>query len=217
MPHTYPIMLDVADRVVVIIGGGAVAKRKAVGLLAAGANRVRAVATQFDADFPQVWQRIEAPFDPAHLADAKIVFIATDSAEVNDHAAACAHHIGVLVNRADQAEGEYGDFTVPAILRRGLVTVAVSAGGAPSLAAALRDVIAGAIPQEVIELNTAVLDLRQRLRAADFAPADRQRILRLATSLDLLSAFRHGGKIEWWNRLVQVEAKLSVLDIGHRD
>src|SRR4051794_37590699 len=39
-PHTYPLLLDVTDRSIVIVGGGAVAVRKAEGLLAAGATRV---------------------------------------------------------------------------------------------------------------------------------------------------------------------------------
>lgn len=215
MPHNYPIMLDVTDRLIVIIGGGAVAKHKAAGLLAAGANRLRAVALRFDADFPEVWQRIESPFAPAHVADAKMVFIATDSAAANDHAAACAGKMGAMVNRADQEEGAGGDFTVPAILRRGPVTVAVSAGGTPALAAALRDVIAGDIRQEVIALNAAILDLRQRLRTAGFLPADRQHILRLATAPESLAAFGHGGKMAWWNRLLEAEPSLMVLDENH--
>ena len=47
MRHAYPLLLDVTDRPVVIIGGGGVASRKAEGLLEAGATRIRMVAPSF--------------------------------------------------------------------------------------------------------------------------------------------------------------------------
>src|SRR5438874_11292581 len=43
----YPLMLDLRDRLVVIVGGGAVAARKARGLLDAGATRVRVISPTF--------------------------------------------------------------------------------------------------------------------------------------------------------------------------
>ena len=49
MGYTYPILLDLAGELVVIVGGGTVAARKTGGLLAAGAT-VRAVAPQFACD-----------------------------------------------------------------------------------------------------------------------------------------------------------------------
>ena len=48
--HAYPLMLDVTDRLVVVVGGGAVAARKVAGLLAAGARRVRVVAPRLHPD-----------------------------------------------------------------------------------------------------------------------------------------------------------------------
>lgn len=211
MPHAYPIMLDVADRLIVIIGGGAVAKRKAVGLLAAGANRVRVVATQFDADFPAVWQRIEAPFDPSLLAGAQMVFIATDSAEVNEYAADCARKIGAIINRADCEDSIGGDFAIPAVFRRGVITVAISAGGAPSVAAALRDVVTGAIDAEWGTFALEIRQFRAQLRETNLSPDDRHRILRTAASPELISAYRRGGRMEWWIRLVEAEPQIGQL------
>jgi siroheme synthase (precorrin-2 oxidase/ferrochelatase) len=63
MRQGYPILLDLSRRPVVIIGGGAVASRKAAGVLAAGAQDVRAVAPKFVRDFPEdVRQIAEMPW-----------------------------------------------------------------------------------------------------------------------------------------------------------
>src|SRR6187431_597410 len=107
-------MLDVSDRVIVIIGGGKVAARKAAGLLAAGATRVRAVAPSFDAEFPPSAQKVVGMYLPEHLEGAQLVFAATDDATVNETIVRDARARGILVNSAD---GE-GDFSVPALINR---------------------------------------------------------------------------------------------------
>ncbi len=68
MTQGYPILLDVADRRIVIVGGGAVAARKAAGLLAAGARRVRVISPKFDATMPQGIERIVGEFAPKNWA-----------------------------------------------------------------------------------------------------------------------------------------------------
>src|SRR5262245_42932678 len=128
-------MLDVTDRRVVIIGGGSVAARKAAGLIAAGATRVRVVSPQFDSKMPATAQieRISERYEPRHLDGAMLVFAATDSAEVNAAVVTQARHRGILVNRADGID-EGGNFSTPAVLRDGAVTVTVSTAGSPAIA-----------------------------------------------------------------------------------
>jgi precorrin-2 dehydrogenase/sirohydrochlorin ferrochelatase len=135
----YPIMLDVTDRLVVIVGGGSVAVRKARGVLEAGAKRVRCVAAEIDPAMPPPVQRVAEQYDARHLDGAGLVFAATDTREVNDAVVRDAQARGALVSRADHDEARPGDFTTPAKLRQGPVTVAVSAGGSPSLAVLIRD------------------------------------------------------------------------------
>src|SRR5687767_14468580 len=120
VPHGYPLMLDVSDRLVVIVGGGAVAARKAKGLIDAGATRVRIVSPAFEPAMPQAVERVTAAYDSSHLDGASLVFAATDSPEVNETIVRDACERGVLVNRADDGDG--GDFTTPAMFRDGPVT-----------------------------------------------------------------------------------------------
>src|SRR5689334_8021130 len=140
MRHAYPILLDVTDRLAVIVGGGQVAVRKAKGLIAAGATRVRMVAPALPTDLPDGVERVAEPYRADHLGGAALVFAATDDAVVNDAVVRDARAIGALVNRADATEDETGgDFSVPAVHRAGPVTLAVATEGAPALAALVRD------------------------------------------------------------------------------
>lgn len=124
-----------------VVGGGPVAARKVNGLLLAGAKVtvVSPEACEVIADLAERgeirWKR-EAwreDFVPGN----SVVMVATDDDEINRRAAADARRAGAPVNVADNpAEC---DFVLPAVLRRGSVTVAVSTGGAsPALAAYLR-------------------------------------------------------------------------------
>lgn len=134
-------MLNVTERQIVIVGGGAVAARKAAGLLEAGATRIRCVAPRFVPDMPRQVERVGEPYAAHHLDGAGLVFAATDAPEVNDAVVRDARSRGVLVNRADAHGDDAGDFATPALLREGAVTVTVSAGSA-ALAVLIRNGIA---------------------------------------------------------------------------
>src|SRR5258708_7438706 len=131
-------MLDVSERLIVIIGGGSVAARKAKGLLDAGAMRVRIVAPDFCSDIPGSIERITESYDVRLLEGAGLVFAATDNPEVNAAVVRDAHRLGLLVCRADYADEDAGDFSTPAVLREDDLVVTVSASGNPTLAAAVR-------------------------------------------------------------------------------
>src|SRR5437667_8963831 len=105
-------MLDVKERLVVIVGGGRVAVRKARGVIDAGAARVRCIALQIANEMPSLVERLVASFEPRHLEEAGLVFAATDDPAVNDQIVAEAKRRGVLVNRADADDERAGDFSI---------------------------------------------------------------------------------------------------------
>src|SRR3712207_1645627 len=114
-------MLDVTRRLVVIVGGGRVAARKARGLIEAGATRIKVVAPAFHPEVPQGVERIVAFFQDAQLDGAALAFAATDLADVNDHVVRAAQERGILVSRADSDDEDPGDFVTPAKLVQGNV------------------------------------------------------------------------------------------------
>ena len=156
----YPVFFDLTDVPVLVVGGGVVALRKAVGLAAAGAM-VTVVAPQLSDGFDAVSSRIERrDYVTSDIAGHRLVMTATDDPAVNAAVAADATAAGIWVNSADDPAN--CSFILPAVARRGTVTVAVSTGGAsPALATRLRDDIASTVLTERVEAAAADL-ARQR-------------------------------------------------------
>ena len=179
MPQAYPLMLDVTSRLVVIIGGGAVAVRKVKGLLEASATRVRVVSPTFHAEMPADVERTTATYQPSQLDGAQLVFAATDSPAVNEQVVADARQRGVLVSRAD--DGDAGDFVTPARFQEGEVIVTVTAAS-PALAVVIRDELAQRIDRRHLKMADAMRELRPRIVGSGLAPERRAAVFRdLAT------------------------------------
>jgi precorrin-2 dehydrogenase/sirohydrochlorin ferrochelatase len=193
VPHDYPIFLDVSRLRIVIVGGGTVAARKAAAILAAGGKSVRAVAPKFCREFPAEVEKKAANFDAPDLDGAELVFAATDSATVNDAVAAEARNRGIWVQRGDENEDEPGDFISPALLRCGPIVVAVSAGGSPALAAALRDLLAGTVTDQWVELAEAMKKLRPQIKSSGLAIPRRREIFRALATTEAAAALEAGG------------------------
>lgn len=138
----YPALLDLAGRLTAVIGGGRVAARKVASLLEAGA-RVRLVAlrlageTEKLAGNPAV-ELLLREFQPSDLDGARLVICATDNEDLNRRVAAEAEKRGLFVNVVDVPR--LCSFIVPAVVRRGELTLAASTGGAsPAAARRLRE------------------------------------------------------------------------------
>ncbi len=204
MPHNYPLLLDVSDRVIVIVGGGEVAVRKAQGLIAAGATRVRVVSPSVHEQMPASVERIAESYQREHLADAGLVFAATDEPAVNDVIVRDAKGMNILVCRADADDNNTGDFATPAMIRRGAVLVTVSTGGSPALAARLRDTIEKNIDARFIAMADLMQTLRPRIHAIEsLAPSRRKEIFRALASDEALKMLESNGTDALHEWLVQ--------------
>lgn len=187
MAFGYPVVLDLTDVPVLMVGGGQIASRKVAGLLAAGA-RVTVVAPMVLPDLAaQVHEVRERPYDPSDLTGHRLVMTATDDPAVNAAVGRDATAVGMWVNSADDPEN--CSFILPAVTRRGSVVVAVGTdGSSPALARHLRDRIAAEILTPAVEaaavelarqraefhaqgISTETIDWTDRLRDA-LAPGD---------------------------------------------
>jgi len=197
MRSGYPIVLDVSERTVVIIGGGAVAARKARGLVVAGAGRVRVVAMSFFDELPADVERVAEAYDERHLRGADLVFAATDDSTVNSRVVRDARRLRILVCRADDDDEHPGDFITPAVHRDGPLTVAVSAGSA-ALSASVRDGIAKRLDPRWARMAEAMRVLRPRVRDDPrLPPARRRTIFRDLASDEALAAALDGPESVW--------------------
>jgi len=144
MVETYPIMMNMENKVAVVVGGGRVAYRKIVGLLRAGASItiispvIHGKIKKLLATSQMTWKN--KLFEPEDLRNALLVIAATNNKKVNEHVAASTES-HQLVNIVD--DQEKSDFHVPAKLTRGDLTIAVATDGAsPILTTVIRDELA---------------------------------------------------------------------------
>jgi uroporphyrin-III C-methyltransferase/precorrin-2 dehydrogenase/sirohydrochlorin ferrochelatase len=143
------MLLDLAGRRVVVVGGGVVASRRTRGLHEAGAD-VLVVAPEISDEVAALVTVRRRAFEPADLDGAWLAMACTDDPAVNAAVVAAAEQRRVFCVRADAAVE--GSARTPAVARHDGVTVAVNGGDDPSRAAALRDAIAAAL--EVGDLPT---------------------------------------------------------------
>lgn len=167
----FPVVLDLTDRRVVVVGGGAVGRRKAAAARLAGAA-VRIIDPNLSELSPDLGIWIREPYRPAHLDGAWLVFCAAP-ASVNAAAIADANARGIWA--CDVGDPIRGGFAMPAVGRRGALTVAVSTGGAaPGFAARVRDELVAGLDPCYAEWVELLAELRPRVLASLDDPAARR-------------------------------------------
>lgn len=216
----YPLLLEVSGREALVVGGGAVATRRAEGLLDSGA-RVHVVAPWVSARITELAAagRLSVhrrEFEPADLAAAWVVCTATGHREVDGAVARLCEQRRIWCVRASDPAA--GSARTPAVVRGDDgVCVAVSGGGDPGRAIAIRDVIAvllraGTLPTERVRGQRRPPAGRVILVGA--GPGDPELItVRAARALavaDVIVTDRLAPK----SLLAQVPAGVEVIDVG---
>lgn len=192
----YPASLDLRGAPVLVVGGGAVAARKAGALLLAHAV-VTVVAPAFHPAFARLARRpglrqVRRRFRLSDLRIPRLVFAATDDAALNARIAADARRRGVWVNVA--APGECGDLQVPAAVRRGQVCIAISTGGASAaLARTLRERLERAIGPEWGQFAALLEQRRERVLRGVADKSARRRLLKALGSPRFSELIRQRG------------------------
>ena len=154
MLHSLPLFHRIAGQRVVVVGEGAMAEAKA--RLVERAGGVPCAETE------------------AH--HARLAFVALEDERMAEAAALRLKRAGLLVNVADRPD--LCDFTLPSVLERGPVLVAVSTGGASAgLAKHLRLQLERLLPQSLGPLAEALSAARDRLRDLYPSGDDRRRAL----------------------------------------
>lgn len=198
---TFPIMLDMQDKLAVVIGGGSVGLRKVDALLAAGIC-VRLVAEEIAGLAPsgEGLEVLRQPYEPNQLAGATLVLACTDDRKLNARIAAEARAAGALVNVADQPED--CDFHMPAIVRDGNVVLAVASGGsAPGVAAMLARRLAPHMPPRIGEFAAALAAIRDELKTLLPAAGTRMGIMKELSGDEGYALFAAGGSQALHRRL----------------
>ncbi|MGH7797909.1 MAG: precorrin-2 dehydrogenase/sirohydrochlorin ferrochelatase family protein [Candidatus Binatia bacterium] len=164
----YPIFIDVSRRRCLVIGGGAVAQRRIEGLLAA-----RAIVTVISPTITEALRNLIAQgmlrnvarvYKAGDLAGYDLAFVATDDRAVNQAIFSDARLRGIWINSADDPEN--CDFILPAVIRRGELSIAISTGGAsPAATRAVREELENYLTADYARLVQIVSEVREELKA----------------------------------------------------
>ncbi len=165
-----PIFVNIKDQHCLIIGGGAVAARKADLFIKAGAI-VTVIAPELKTEMKFhlshgkiVWQMDDFSVEAmANLISPKYVISATDDEAVNQAVYHYCQQQKIPVNIADQTA--YCDFILPAIVDRSPMIIAVSTGGrSPVLARVMKARLEALIPAGFGRLADLVGRYRQKVK-----------------------------------------------------
>lgn len=166
----YPIFLEVAEKPVLLVGGGHVALEK-IGRLVESGAQVTVVAPDlippvraFIDDDRARW--VARPFEPGDTEGYFLVMVATDDGEVNRSVADEARGRGILVNAADDIAN--CDFILPSVARAGSLQIASSTGGgSPAMARWLREQMEEFLSDDVVALADLLAEVRTDIRRGD--------------------------------------------------
>jgi uroporphyrin-III C-methyltransferase / precorrin-2 dehydrogenase / sirohydrochlorin ferrochelatase len=173
-----PIFLELNGKAAVVVGGSAVAARRAEHLIKAGA-RVTTFAPALSDDFREL---LDAPNfrheardpEPNDFEDSALCFIAVEDERVSAAAWAAAKGAGAWVNVADRPQ--FCDFIMPSIVDRSPLVIALSTGGAsPILGRMLKARLESLIPAAYGRLAELMGGFRDAVGKAITSPVMRRR------------------------------------------
>lgn len=185
----YPVMLRVAGKRCVIIGGGTVAARKLQALLDAGAE-VTVVAPEFCLavqHHSSTAKLINDSYKPAYLSEAFVVIAATDNKAINRQICADAP---CLVNNI--TEPELSNFTVPSAIRAGDITVSLATGGMPAFTRLMKKQLSQLVTPALADFNDFLLTQREVVKKTASTSEERTAFWRSVLTQDLLNLLLAG-------------------------
>jgi len=176
--NLFPISLIIKDRPCLVVGGGEVAARKVM-LLRRAQGRVTVVAPELGSSLAAslAARDIEhraREFRDSDLDGMMLAVAATDKAAVNNAVSRAARERNIPVNVVDQPD--LCTFTVPSIVDRDPLVIAVSSGGAsPVLVRLLRARLETLIPAAYGRLARLAERFRQNVKDRFETTAQRRR------------------------------------------
>ena len=191
----YPIFVNLEKKDCLVVGAGEVGKRKIQSLVDAGAGSVTIIDTRPAA--PELepvtalrnvaffWRE----FEDADLDGKFLVIACTSSEEVNWRISNLCADRGILCNIVDQPEK--CSFIVPATVKRGDLTVAIStAGRSPAMAKRIRKELQESFGEEYASVLSIMGRIRPLMLGLGLKTADNTAVFRGLVDSNLLDALR---------------------------
>ena len=193
--HLYPLSLKLRDRPVLLVGGGAVAFRKARALWESGC-RLTVVASRLSDPF-RLWTEDrgvtceERPYRDGEAGSYFLIVSATDDPSVNRRVYEDASRAQRLVNVVDQPH--LCNVFVPSVLRRGALQVAVSTSGeCPGLSRRIRKQLDPLFPERYTPLIERLALVRAEWKERLPTPERRKQAMERLLATEAIQRFLEG-------------------------
>jgi len=208
----YPVCLDIKGKLSIVVGGGKVASRKIVGLLADG-GKIRVISPLLsdalielvDQGAIEWWKK---NYQHGDLEGAFLVFAATDDREIQKAVLKEAKEKGLFINVVDDPEN--CSFQVPASVRRGDLLLTVSTNGkSPAIAAMIRNQLEKEYGVEYKILLELMTQVRNYVLAEGSSQEERKILFENVLHTDIV----HWIKTGQWDSLHKHLQKVLGIDI----
>ncbi|MCG9811670.1 NAD(P)-binding protein [Staphylococcus argenteus] len=183
-----PLMIDLTNKKVVIVGGGAVASRRAQ-VLSQYIESMTVVSPNITKDLQKLVEEgiviwIEKSFEPNDIADAHFIIAATNDPKVNEVVKqAVPKH--ALFNHAGNALD--GNVVFPSTFRRDRLTISVSSDGAsPKLTKQIMLELEKLYPLSYSSYVHFLYVCRKKIKVLDIPQSEKQRLLSKIVSKEYL-------------------------------
>jgi precorrin-2 dehydrogenase/sirohydrochlorin ferrochelatase len=219
----FPINLDINGRLVIVVGGGTVAARKCLALIAAGA-RVTIIAPTLVPPLRELAAEDKLNYLPrkykaGDLACAFLVFAATSSRRVNREIAEEAKGRGIMANITDSPD--LSEFTSPAFICRDELLITISTGGgSPLLAGKIREELEERYGPEYGKLIKILGRVREKLLTEKVNSQYNKKVLRTLVAQELPALIKRGAFTEidhMLRKLCGPGFTLAELGLGEKD
>lgn len=129
----FPIMIDLSDKEITIIGGGRVSFRKCKNLLEFG-GQVNIISPKFIDEFKELKDAYKDSlsltydrYDKKYILNSYLVIAATSSKNINKTIVRDSKDLNILVNSVDSREDS--SFITTSIIKNDNLTISISTGG----------------------------------------------------------------------------------------
>jgi precorrin-2 dehydrogenase/sirohydrochlorin ferrochelatase len=211
MDNLFPVNLNLRGRKCLVVGGGRVAERKVKSLLQCGAE-IWIVSPEFTSGLERLSGQsninlIHRHYDTEDLQNCFLVISAADDPSVNSRVADDCFARNIPVNVVD--DPARCSFTVPSVLRRGSLCIAVSTeGNSPLLARKIREEMENSFGSEYARFLELMGEVRGKVIRYIPDIEARRRIFEYLINSDILELMRRSEALRSMSK-VQNEEELN--------
>lgn len=206
----YPVNLDIKDRQCIVVGGGDVGTRKVLTLLECSAfvTVVSPVAsnTLLNLEDRGSITLKKRSYVESDLHGMFLVICATDNDMLNRQVSVDAQKLNMLCNVADRPEA--CNFILPAVVKRGDLTIAVSTSGkSPAFAKKIRKDLEKQYGDEYAQFLKLMGAIREKLLNTKHEPEAHKHLFEELIDRDIIQMIRNGNVDKLNSALFEVLGK----------